>query len=202
MKEASLLLAVDLSYDSIPTPQKFALPIENGKFGIFKYQQHPTDPLCVENITFEHAGDNQIKIKMRGTGQLKVDNFPDIRIGGTTIEVKAGVILKNRELCISNLKIARLDFPNILNFADKLLTNLFNITLLKNLPEKLCFDFSIFMETAREKINSPIPINFEKNNVNYDYNIFLDCNPQAPVLNVTPEGISFSIKIIFTPTIR
>ncbi len=201
MKETSLLLAVDLSYDSIPTPQKFTLPIEDGKFGIFKYQQHPFDPVSVQNITFEYAGENQVKISMRGAGQLKVENFPDLKIGGTKIEAKAKLQIDNNVLTIFDLHISRLDFPNIPGFADKLLSSLFNSLLSNSLKDKLKFDLSDSLEKIQEKINEPIPINFEMGNTKYNYNILPGISPDIPVLKISQEGIQIRIHSAPKPVI-
>ena len=201
MNETDAALTINLTFDSIPSPQKIVLPLEEGKFGIFRYRQHPNDPLSIEGISFGYMNEHQILIKMTGTGQLKVDNFANIKIGGTKIELKAGVNIENKTLNIYDLKLSRLEFPNIPSFADKLLSNLFNNILLKHLTEKLTVDLSEFLETAKEKINNPIPIDFEISNRKYNYNFVVDCEPHAPLLKVTPDGIHLEIQFSFNPKI-
>jgi hypothetical protein len=201
MNESEATLSINLSYVSFPMPQKIILPIEEGKFGIFKYRQHPNDPISIEDIIFGYENEHQIKIKMTGTGQLKVDNFTDIRISGTKIELKAGVNIENKKLKIYSVKLSRLEFPNIPSFADKLLGNLFNNILLKHLSEKLTVDLSEFLETAKEKVNNPIPIDFEISNRKYNYKLVVDCEPHAPLLKVTPDGIHLEIQFSLDPKI-
>jgi len=201
MKQASLIFAVNLNYDSIPTPPKFELPIEDGKFGIFKYQPHPSDPLSVENITFEYAGENLVKIKMKLSGKLEVENFPDLNLSGTKIEAKTKFQIVNEELIISNLFISQLDFPNIPGFADKLLSNLFNNFLSKSIKEKLKFDLSNSLEKIKQQINKPIPFSFEMGNRKYTFNCLPGCLPDIPELNIAQEGIQIRIRSALKPEI-
>jgi hypothetical protein len=201
MNEAEATLSINLSYASIPMPQKIILPIEEGKFGIFNYRQHPNDPIGIEDIIFGYENEHQIIIKMTGTGQLEVDNFANIKIGDTKIELKAGVIIENKKLKIYDVKLSQMKFSNIPSFADKLLGNLFNNVLLKHVSEKLTVDLSEFLESAKEKINNPIPINFEISNRKYNYNFIVDCQPYAPLLKITPDGIHLEMQFSFNPKI-
>ena len=196
-----IALTIDLGFASITTPKKIVIPIEDGQFGIFKYRQHPTDPLSVENIAFDYAGKKQVTVKMRVTGQLKVDHLPDIRIAGTKVDVKAGIEIENKTLSIYDVKITRLDFPNIPSFADKLLGNLFSNVLLKNLKDKLKIDLSESLEKAKQKINAPIPINLSVSQKKYGYEVHLDGEPELPELTVSPNGIHIKIRMTLKPKI-
>ncbi len=118
----------------VTTPDKIILPVKEGTFGLFKYRQHPTDPLAVENLELEVVEDSKVKIKMRMTGRLQVDNFPDPKMGGTKLEVLTKPILENGKICFSELEIAYLNIPNVLNLFDDLIRQVVN----QSLPDEIC----------------------------------------------------------------
>lgn len=201
MNETKIELETNISYDSIPFPKKIIIPIEEGNFLVFSYKQHETDPLAVERVKFEYGGGNQIKIGMRGTGRLAVDNFPDVRIGGTKIEVKAGLIFKNTKLCIQHPELTNLDLPNIPNFTDDFFQDILNQYLLPNLEKKLQLDLYDTIENARTKINKPIPFNINIGREEYRYELKLFCELIEPALNISSDGIQIKIYFGFKPEI-
>jgi len=122
---------------AVSTSDKIILPVKEGTFGLFKYRQHPTDPLAVENLMLEVVGDNKVKIKMRMTGRLQVDNFPDPKMGGTKIEVLSRPMLEGNKICFRELEITHLDIPNVLNLFDDLIRQIVN----DSLPDEICQEF-------------------------------------------------------------
>lgn len=137
MQKIELIIDGKIIKKEITTSDKVILPVKEGTIGPFKYRQHPTDPLAVEDLQLEVMGDNKVKIKMRMTGRVQVDNFPDPKMGGTKLDVLTEPSLENGKLCFRKLEITHLDVPNVLSLFDDLIRQVAN----QNLPEEICEDF-------------------------------------------------------------
>ena len=140
MVDEHLAIDVNLDYESLSTSQKVVLPIDEGKFGIWKYKQHPTDPLSAEKIKIGYAKEDRIKIQLRLTGQLTINNFPDLRLGGAKVHIEAGLVFEAGKLCIIHPKLTRTDMPNVPNFVDGILRDVLNKHLLKPLTIEPVFE--------------------------------------------------------------
>ena len=200
MENTKLVLDLEIGYESISIPHKIVIPIRQGKIGIWSYKQHKTDPLAVEKIKIEYAGEERIMINMRGTGRLDINNFPDLRIGGTKIRIDAGMKIENRKLSIQNPKLARLDLPNVPNFADNILREILNKNIGK-LTEDINVDIHAILEDIRGQINKPIPFKIKLDHARSEYELGLNLEPIKPEFTITPGGIHLRLYMPFKPTI-
>jgi hypothetical protein len=140
MEDTHFAINTNVAYERLSFSQKIVIPIEDGKFGIWKYKQHKTDPLSAEKIKIGYAGEDRIKIQLRLTGQLDINNFPDLRVGGTKVHIEAGLAFEAGKLCIIHPELTRLDVPNVLNLVDNLLRDVLNKHLLKPLTIEPVFE--------------------------------------------------------------
>jgi hypothetical protein len=128
-------ITAEIDYESIPLPAKIIIPIEAGKFALFSFRQHDSDPLRVQDLKFSYAGSNSINISMRGTGRLSMKNLPDLKFGGTFLEIQASLSIQNKKLYIEKPTITRLDMPQLPGSLQKLLRHIVNKFLPKLLSE-------------------------------------------------------------------
>ena len=140
MEDTHFTKEIILSYESLSISQKFVIPVKEGKFSIWKYKQHKTDPLSAEKIKIGYAREDRIKIRLRLTGQLDVNNFPNLRVGGTKVQVEAGLAFEGGKLCIVHPKLTRIDMPNVPNFVDGILRDVLNEHLLKQITIEPVFE--------------------------------------------------------------
>ena len=201
MDATTLTLDLKLDYDSLTFPQKVIISIEDGVFGPLKYRQHPTDPLAVEHIRMSYAAPQQIKVYMRGTGRISIDNFPDLKFGGTHIIAGAHILLRNQKLFLENPALLDLDFPNVPDFADDFIQNIINEKVLPNLSNNLAFDLTDSLKTAQESINAPIPFDITLFETKQNYALDLNCSIDSPELTITPDHVHCEVKLTFMPSI-
>lgn len=201
MDQIKIVIDTDIGYKSLSIPEKIILPIEKGRFGIFSYEQHPTDPMSIEKLKIESAGENRIKINMRGTGRLHVENFPDPRIGGTKVEVEAEMVVEDVKLCIQAPVITHLDLPSIPNFADDFFRDILNKYLLKKLADELKIDIRETLDDARGRINQPITFNIKVDKASLNYVLQLGLEPIEPELEIKDQGIRLKLSLTLKPVI-
>jgi len=201
METIKIVFDVVIGYESISRPVKIILPIEKGKFGILSYAQHGTDPMSIEKVKIGYAGENRIKLSMRGTGRLHVENFPDVRIGGTRVEVAAGMAITNGKLCIQNPMLTHLDLPIIPELADDFFRELLNKYLLKKLSDEFKIDIQETLDEAIGKINEPILFNIQVDRASFNYALQLGLEPIEPELEINVQGIRLKLSMTLKPAI-
>lgn len=128
-------ITAEIDYDSIPLPAKIIVPIEAGKFALFSFRQHASDPLSVQDLKISYAGSNSINISMRGTGRLSMKNLPDLKFGGSFLEMQAGLSIQNKKLYLQKPAITRFDMPHLPGPLQKLLRHIVSKFLPKLLSE-------------------------------------------------------------------
>ncbi|MCI0495966.1 hypothetical protein L0Z72_13255 [candidate division KSB1 bacterium] len=202
MTGAKLSAKLAINFDSLPLPEKIILPITKGKIGGFEYEQHKSDPLSIEKLTFEFAGENRLKIKARGTGQLVIKNAPDLRIGGTKIHIEADLKIEDRKLRFLKASITRLDFPNIPAMFDKFLRDLFNKHLTKALEQDAYIDLQVTLENLRHELNRPIPFNMKVEKIKSEYFLELNSEPIEPEFSIDSQGICFILYADLNPLVK
>lgn len=200
MEDTKLTINLNLTYESISIPQKIVIPVNEGKFGLWRYKQHKTDPLSVEKIKFGYVGEDRIKINMMLTGRIDVNNFPDIIFGGTKVRIDAGMIIENSNLCILDPKLTNLDLPNVPNFADNILRDILNKNLAK-LTDGIKVDLQKILENTRRQLNKSIPFKIKLNKEKYDYELRLNIEPIEPEFKINPQGIRLKLYMILKPTV-
>jgi hypothetical protein len=202
MHGAKLSAKLAIKFESLPLPEKIILPITKGKIGGFEYEQHKSDPLSIEKLAFEFAGENRLKIKARGTGQLVIKNAPDLRIGGTKIHIEADLKIEDRKLRFLKPSITRLDFPNIPAMFDKFLRDLFNKHLTKALEQDAYIDLQVTLENLRHELNRPIPFNMKVEKRKSEYLLELNSEPIEPEFSIDSEGICFILYADLNPLVK
>jgi len=201
MKNSHLTIDVNLAYKSLAFPHKIVIPIEAGKFGIWKYQQHVTDLLSVEKIRIGYADKNRIKIKLRLTGQIDINNFPDLRVGGTKVQVESSLVLETGKLCILHPELTRLDLPNVPNFVDGILRDVLNKNLLKQLKNDLKIDIESILEDTKQQLNQPIPFDINVSAEKSNYSLNLNIEPIETEFAIQSKGIHLKLFSQFKPDI-
>jgi hypothetical protein len=202
MYGAKLSAKLAIKFESLPLPEKIVLPITKGKIGGLEYEQHKSDPVSIEKLTFEFAGENRLKIKARGTGQLVIKNAPDLRIGGTKIHIEADLKIEDRKLRFLKPSITRLDFPNIPDMFDKFLRDLFNKHLTKALEQDAYLDLQVTLENLRHQLNKPIPFNMKVDKIKSEYLLELKSEQIDPEFNIDHEGICFTLYADLNPEVK
>ena len=202
MHGAKLSAKLEIKFDSLPLPEKIILPITKGKIGGFEYEQHKSDPLSIEKLTFEYAGENRLRIKARGTGQLVIKNAPDLRIGGTKIHLEADLKIEDRKLRFLDPSIIRLDFPNMPNIFDKFLRDIFNKHLTKALEQDAYIDLQLTLENLRHELNRPIPFNMQVDKIKSEHLLELNSEQIEPEFSIDSEGICFILYADLNPLVK
>lgn len=202
MPGAKLTAKLEIKYDSIPLPEKIIMPIAKGKIGGFEYEQHKSDPLSIEKLKFEYAGENRLRIKARGTGQLMIKGAPDLRIGGTKIHLEADLKIEDRKLRFLNPGLIRLDFPNMPNIFDKFLRDIFNKHLTTALEQDAFLDLQLTLENLRHELNRPIPFIMKVEKIRSDNLLELNSEPIEPEFSIDSEGICFILYADLNPLVR
>jgi hypothetical protein len=202
MHGAKLSAKLEIKFDSLPLPEKIILPITKGKIGGFEYEQHKSDPLSIEKLTFEYAGENRLRIKARGTGQLVIKNAPDLRIGGTKIHLEADLKIEDRKLRFLDPSIIRLDFPNMPNIFDKFLRDIFNKHLTKALEQDAYLDLQLTLENLRHELNKPIPFNMQVDKIKSEHLLELNSEQIEPEFSIDSEGICFILYADLNPLVK
>jgi len=201
MEDTKLTINLNLAYESLSTPQKIIIPIDEGKFGIWSYKQHKTDPLSMKNIEIGYVGEDRIKISARLIGRVDINNFPDLRVGGTKVQVEAGLAIEAGELCIIHPEIITLDLPNVPNFADKIIRDELNKNLLPELTKDIKIDIQSILEDTRRQLNRPIPFDIRLNHEKANYALNLNLEPIEPEFGIKPEGIHLKLLMRFNPNV-
>ena len=201
MEDSHLTINVNLAYENLSFSQKIVIPIEEGKFGIWKYKQHATDPLSVEKIKIDYAGEDRVKFQLRLTGQIDINNFPDLRVGGTKVQVESGLAVEAGKLCIIHPELKRLDMPNVPNFVDGILRDALNKNLLKQLKNDLKIDIQLLLEDTRRQLNQPIPFEIKLNSEKSNCNLNLNLEPIEPEFAIHSEGIHLKLFSRFNPDV-
>jgi len=202
MEDTKLTISSEIGYNSLTFPDKIVLPFFEGKIGGFSYEQHPTDPLSFENLEIGYAGENRIKLTMRGTGRIKIKNMPDLKIGGTKIHVETDITLEEGKFRFLNPELVKLDFPNFPNFADKMLRDVFNRNLLATLKEDLKIDLQGIMADLRSEMNKPIKLKLNSNKTHSKYFLELNLNPIEPEFHITLQAIILKLYVTLKPVIK
>lgn len=202
MNGAKLSAKLEINFDTIPLPEKIILPITKGSIGGFDYEQHKSDPMSIEQLKFESTRPNRLKIKARGTGRLTVKNAPDLRIGGTKIEVEADLKIEDQKLRILNPKITRLDFPNLPAMFDKLLREVFNKHLSNALEQDAFIDLRVTLDNLKNQINKPIPFKTQVDKIKSDYILELNSEQFEPEFSLDDQGICFGLHAKLNPAIK
>lgn len=201
MENTHLTINVNLAYESLSFSQKIVIPIEEGKFGIWKYKQHATDPLSVEKIQIGYADENRIKIRLRLTGQIDINNFPDLRVGGTKVHIESGLAYEAGKLSIIHPELTRLDMPNVPDFLDGILRDALNKHLLKQLSNDLKIDIQSIFEDTRRQLNQPIPFDLSAISEKSNYNLHLNINPIETEFAIHSKGINLKLLTRFEPDV-
>ncbi len=199
MTKVNLSLDVDLGYADMPVPDKIFVPIAAGKFSLFSYKSHPTDPLFVEKVRLQYAADDRLKLSMKVSGRVAVSHFPDLRLGGTTVEIESGLIVKDLKLLIKNLRITQLNLPSLPGPIDKLIGHLLNKFLLKRLSEVIGADLNAPLERAKAQINQPIRFQLEIGKSTTAYEFSPNLESFTPALKIFREGIRLRFEVTFAP---
>lgn len=202
MPGAKLSAKLKIKFDSIPLPEKIVLPITKGKIGGFEYEQHKSDPLSIEKLIFEYAGEDRLRIKARGTGQLVVKNAPDLRIGGTKLHLEAHLKIEDRKLRFLDISIIKLDFPNMPNIFDKFLRDIFNKHLTKALEQDAFLDLQLTLENLRHELNRPIPFIMKVEKIKSENYLELNSEQIEPEFSIDTEGICFMLNADLNPKVR
>ncbi len=200
MEDTKLIIDLDIAYESISLPQKIIIPISEGKIGLWSYTQHKTDPLSAEKIKIGYVGEDRIKINMRLTGRVDVNNFPDLIFGGTKVRIDAGMIVETSNLCILDPKLTNLDLPNVPNFADNILRDILNKNLAE-LMDGIKVDLQTILENTRRQLNKSIPFKIKLNKEKYNYELRLNIEPIEPEFKINPQGIRLKLYMILKPTV-
>lgn len=194
MPPSKLSLELILNPESLSWPQKVELPFFEGEIGGFHYSQHPTDPLSIEAIQLNVANGNRLRLSMRGTGRLNVNNAPDLRIGGTKLQLEAGLTFAEGLLQLSQPELVKLDLPNLPNFADNMLRTIFNRQLVATLKDNLKIDLQSTLDKIRADLNQPIPLTSAPD----PFWLRLNLVAAAPELRIGSDGVT----VIFTVTLH
>lgn len=198
----TLSITTDVGYKSIPIPERIILPITPGKLGMLKYQQHPTEPFSVEQVEIRHAGDNRVKISMRGSGRLDVKNFPDPKFDGAQIEMEGDIVLNDQHVRVQDLHLQHLDLPKIPSPIDNLIRKILNKNLIPNLAEILEIDLEKELNKVMKQMNCPNRFMFKFGNEELNYEFCAGVNSVAPHLNVSSDGFHLRFYLAFIPSIR
>lgn len=202
MEDTKLTINAEIGYSSLTFPDKIVLPFFEGKIGGFSYEQHATDPLSFENLEIGYAGENRIKLTMRGTGRINIKNMPDLKIGGTKIQVETNITLEEGKFRFLNPELVKLDFPNFPNFADKMLRDIFNKNLLAALKEDFKIDLQDIMADLRSEMNKPIKLKLNSNKTHSKYLLELNLNPIESEFHITLQAINLKLFVTLKPVIK
>lgn len=197
MPPSKLSLELNLDLASLSWPQKIELPYFDGELGGFHYSQHPTDPLSIEAIKLSIAAANRLHLSLRGTGRLNVNNAPDIRIGGTKLQLEATLILANGRLQLAQPELVKLDLPNLPTFADNMLRTILNRHLIAALSDNLTIDLQSILDKIRTDLNQPIPLTSSPN----QFWLWLNLDTVTPEMQIGNEGISVILNLTLHPAV-
>lgn len=197
MPPSKLSLELNLDLASLSWPQKIELPYFDGELGGFHYSQHPTDPLSIEAIKLSIAAANRLHLSLRGTGRLNVNNAPDIRIGGTKLQLEATLILANGRLQLAQPELVKLDLPNLPPFGDNMLRTILNRHLIAALSDNLTIDLQSILDKIRADLNQPIPLTSSPN----QFWLWLDLDTVTPEMQIGNEGISVILNLTLHPAV-
>ena len=202
MDKSKLTIILKIGYNSISFPGKIVIPIENSKLGLISYQQHKEDPLSIEKVKVEYAGENRIKLKMRGTGRLDIKNMPDLKIGGTVVNAEAGIAIESSKLCIQEPKIVNLSLPSIPGLAEEIIRKILNQNLLNTLTNELKIDLQKTLIDMKNQINKPTPFKIKLNKTEVKYNFTPGLEQINPELTISPKGIQINLIMNLRPEIK
>jgi hypothetical protein len=197
MPPSKLSLELNLDLASLSWPQKIELPYFEGEMGGFHYSQHPTDPLSIEAIELGIAAANRLRLSLRGTGRLNVNNAPDLRIGGTKLQLEATLILANGRLQLTQPELVKLDLPNLPPFGDNMLRAIFNRHLIAALTENLTIDLQSILDKIQADLNQPIPLIASPN----QFWLRLNLDTVTPEIQIGHEGISVILNLTLHPAV-
>jgi len=202
MAKIKITIDADLAYASLPIPNKIIIPIEAGKLGPLSYKPHDTDPLCAEQIVIAHGGNDRLKISLRVTGRIAVNNFPDLRLGKSKIEITSGLTVQDMKLLITAPQITQWDLPNVPAPLEQLVKHLLNKFLLKKLLEALQIDLQAPLEKALAQINRPtvFEIAVGKNRLAYEFKPNVESF--EPKLTVAAAGLHLAFAVPLAPAIE
>lgn len=195
----TLTLELHIAYDSLKLPEKLILPIEEGSSGFTTYRQHQSDPLAAEQFQLSYAGEHAIQIAMRLTGRIALDRLPDLKLDGTRLVVRAGVLLNGMVLSIQHPQFTDLDFPNVPNVADEMVRDLVNQSVTTTLKDQWRIDLTSSFENMQQSLNQPIPFEFTVARSAQSYHLALNSAIRAPQFNVEPDGLRIKATIEFKP---
>ena len=201
MEQIKLSIDVDIGYASIPVPSKIIIPVKPGKVAFWRYKQHQTDPLRLHRIKIEYSANGRIKIRVRGTGRLSIKNFPDLRIGGTKVEIEAGLKVQEMILMVNKPRLTKLDLPNVPGPLDDLLRGFVNDSLMNDLTKALELDLRKPLDEAKTQINQPNVFNIDVGKKKVGYIFTAGVQTFKPQVEILPDKIHIGVDIELAPRI-
>ena len=202
MQNIKIMLNAEIGYESLAIQDKIILPIEAGKWTILKYRQHSTNPLSVESISLHPLSPDQLQILFRLTGILKVNLFPDLKLGGAELRVQARLRIRDKNPEVSDLKIVTIKLRHL----PQMIANLFR----KHLNQKLAAHFralinrqikTIFSGT-RELMRTANRFELQFDAKTWPCEFQPNGRQSAIGIELTPECIRLQIAFTLKPTIR
>ncbi len=202
METSGLKLDLKFDYDSLTLPDKIIIPIEHGKFGPLEYKQHETDPLAIEQLKIGYAGPEQVQLNLRITGRITVNNFPDLKLGGTYITINAELSQKGKNILIQNPTLSHIDLPSVPDFADDFIQKIINKNILAKLMDHFSIDLTPSIKAIEKAINTPVPFKVTVLAERQEYEFDVNGTISDTVLRVLPEYLHCETEINFMPKIK
>lgn len=202
METSSLKFDLKFDYNSLTLPDKIIIPIEDGTFGPLQYKQNDTDPLAIEQLKLGYAGPDQVQLHLRVTGRIAVNNFPDLKLGGTYLTIQAALSLQDKILYIKTPTLTHVDLPSIPDFADDFIEKIINKNILAQMADNFSIDLTASFVLFEKTMNAPIPLNVSVLAEKQEYTFDLNGTLGDPVLHVLPENLHCAMEMEFTPTLE